>query len=87
LAESHTILWYLADGTPYLPSDPFARAQVLQWMCFEQYSHEPNVAVVRFIVAYAGEHGVPEREIERRRREGYKAPAGMERWLAASNVL
>src|SRR6266542_3488652 len=41
LAESDAILWYLADGTPYLPEDKFERAQVLQWMFFEQYSHEP----------------------------------------------
>ena len=47
LAESNAILWYLADGTRYLPEDAFERAQVLQWMFFEQYSHEPYVAVVR----------------------------------------
>ncbi len=48
LAESNAILWYLADGTPWLPDDRLARAQVLQWMFFEQYSHEPNIAVARF---------------------------------------
>ena len=47
LAESNAILWYLADDTPYLPSDRFDRASVLQWMFFEQYDHEPYVAVVR----------------------------------------
>ena len=45
LAESNAILWYLAEGTPFLPADPLARALALQWMFFEQYSHEPNVAV------------------------------------------
>jgi glutathione S-transferase len=48
LAESNAILCYLADGTPFLPSDRLERARVLQWMSFEQYSHEPNIATVRF---------------------------------------
>ena len=49
LSESNAILNFLADGTPYLPDDAWLRAQVLQWMFFEQYSHEPYVAVARFI--------------------------------------
>jgi len=48
LAESNAICWWLAEGTPLLPDDRLARAQVLQWMFFEQYSHEPNIATVRF---------------------------------------
>jgi glutathione S-transferase len=48
LAESNAILFHLAEGTPLLPEDRFARAKALQWMFFEQYSHEPYVAVVRF---------------------------------------
>jgi glutathione S-transferase len=48
LAESNAILCYLADGTPFLPADRLERARVLQWICFEQYSHEPNIATVRF---------------------------------------
>jgi len=48
LPESNAILAYLADGTPWLPDDRLARAQVLSWMFFEQYSHEPNVATLRF---------------------------------------
>ncbi len=55
LAESGAILWYLADGTDYLPADAYERAQVLQWMFFEQYKHEPKVAVVRFRMHYAAE--------------------------------
>jgi len=47
LGESGAILWYFADGTRYLPTDPFERAKVLQWMFFEQYSHEPYIAVAR----------------------------------------
>ena len=49
LSESNAILSFLADGTAYLPADAWLRAQVLQWMFFEQYSHEPYVAVARFI--------------------------------------
>jgi glutathione S-transferase len=48
LAESNAILWHLAEGTPYLPEDRFQRAKVLQWLFFEQYSHEPYIAVLRF---------------------------------------
>src|SRR5690606_17395693 len=49
LAESNAILCYLAEGSPYLPAGRFARAQTLQWLFFEQYSHEPYIAVARFI--------------------------------------
>jgi glutathione S-transferase len=48
LGESNAILWYLADGTEYVPTDRYERAQVLQWQFFEQYSHEPYIAVARF---------------------------------------
>ena len=48
LPESNAILWYLAEGTPFLPEGRLERAQALQWMFFEQYSHEPNVATLRF---------------------------------------
>ncbi|MFT5441182.1 MAG: glutathione S-transferase, partial [Myxococcota bacterium] len=48
LAESNAILLYLAENTPLLPKDPYERALAIQWMFFEQYSHEPYIAVVRF---------------------------------------
>jgi glutathione S-transferase len=48
LGESNAIVWYFAEGTQYLPDDRFERAQVLQWQFFEQYDHEPNIAVARF---------------------------------------
>jgi glutathione S-transferase len=54
LAESGAILWYFGDGTRFVPEDPYERAQVLQWMFFEQYDLEPAIAVVRFWVAYSG---------------------------------
>src|ERR1700753_4209843 len=71
LAESDAILLYLAEGTEYLPEDRYERAQVWQWMFFEQYSHEPNIAVLRFC-AHAGiDPG--ERERARLLKGGYQA--------------
>jgi glutathione S-transferase len=80
LAESNAILFYFAQGTPYLPEDRYELAQVLQWLFFEQYSHEPNIAVVRFWVAYSGAPPAEE-EIEAKRRAGYAALDAMERHL------
>jgi glutathione S-transferase len=53
LGESNAILWYFGDGTAYVPTDPYERAQVLQWQFFEQYQHEPAIAVARFLIAYS----------------------------------
>ena len=52
LAESNAILWYVASGTRLVPDEPLQAAQVLQWMFFEQYSHEPYVATSRFIIKH-----------------------------------
>jgi glutathione S-transferase len=81
LAESNAILFYFAQGTPYLPQDRYELAQVLQWLFFEQYSHEPNIAVVRFWVAYSGAPPADD-EVEAKRRAGYAALDAMERHLA-----
>jgi glutathione S-transferase len=86
LAESDAILVYFAEGTPYLPEDRYERAQVLQWLFFEQYSHEPHLAVVRFLVAVSGAPP-SEEELERRRRPGYAALDAMERHLATREFL
>ncbi len=86
LAESNAILWYFAHDTPYLSQDPYERARTLQWMFFEQYSHEPNIAVVRFWVAFAAERP-PEAEIESRRLAGYAALDAMERGLSGRAFL
>ena len=53
LPESDAIIWYLAEGTRFLPDDRRLRAEVLQWMFFEQYTHEPNIATVRFWITHA----------------------------------
>ncbi|WP_029007638.1 glutathione S-transferase family protein [Azospirillum halopraeferens] len=79
LPESNAILWYLAEGTPFLPDDRLGRAQVLQWMFFEQYSHEPNIATVRFWIT----HHVPMTEertlaLPTKRKQGYDALGVME---------
>lgn len=80
LAESNAIIWYFAEGTPFLPDDRFERAKVLQWLFFEQYDHEPTLAVVRFWVAFAATPP-PAAEIETRRAAGYRALDAMEREL------
>jgi glutathione S-transferase len=74
------------DGGAYVPDDPFARAKVLQWLFFEQYSHEPYIAVVRFWVAVA-QAPPAEAVLEERMRGGYAALDAMERHLARSPFL
>ncbi|UEM20436.1 glutathione S-transferase family protein [Skermanella mucosa] len=88
LPESNAILHYLADGTPYLPADRFAHAQVLQWMFFEQYSHEPNIATVRFWLTH-GVEMTPWREesVVQKRIAGYAALDVMEAHLALNRFF
>ena len=86
LAESDAILCYFAEGTPYLPDDRYERAQVLQWLFFEQYNHEPNIAVVRFWVAIA-DAPAPEAELAARRRGGHAALRAMEGHLAEGRAF
>jgi glutathione S-transferase len=86
LAESNAILCYLAEGTPLLPDDRLERARVLQWLFFEQYSHEPYIAVVRFWVCFAADPP-GSAQIEERRRGGYAALEAMERHLAGRSFL
>jgi len=87
LGESNAILWYLGDGTPYVPTDPYERAQVLQWQFFEQYSHEPYLAVVRFWLAYSG---TPEKfadQIPAKMKGGHAALDAMEKHLTSKTFL
>jgi len=79
LAESDAILFYLAEGTRYLPDDRYERAQVLQWCFYEQYSHEPHVAVARFWVSYL-KTSDPQK-LEEKLKAGYKALDAMEAHL------
>jgi glutathione S-transferase len=86
MSESNAIINYFAEGTPYLPEDRFERAQVLQWQFFEQYDHEPNIAVARFLLAYSGRNP-SESDLEAQRRGGYRALDAMEGHLAERQFL
>jgi glutathione S-transferase len=91
LAESNAILFHLAEGTPYLSADAFARAQALQWMFFEQYSHEPNIAVVRywhhFIWNEVKDDPYFQRGLTERTEKGYQALNVMEGHLGANDFF
>ncbi len=87
LAESGAILWYFGESTSFVPSDPYERAQVLQWMFFEQYDHEPAIAVVRFWVAYSGRPDAFADRIDERRAAGYRALQAMESHLTRRAFL
>jgi glutathione S-transferase len=87
LGESNAILWYFGDGTRFVPDDAFARAQVLQWLFFEQYDHEPALAVVRFWLSYSGTPEAFTDRVEERRAAGYRALAAMERRLRNAGYL
>ena len=52
--KSNAALWYLAEGTRFLPHDPFERADALRWLFWEQYNHEPNIATLRYWATYGG---------------------------------
>ena len=82
LAESNAILCYLADGTPLLPADRWQRAQVLQWLFFEQYSHEPYIAVARFICRYLPADTPRRADLPRLVERGHQALGVMERHLS-----
>ena len=81
LAESNAILWYLAEGTSFVPTDKLGRAQVLQWMFFEQYSHEPYVATPRYIVKHLPADHPRRAELPDRLARGRAALAVMETHL------
>ena len=81
LGESGAILWYFAEETAFVPEDRYERAQMLQWMFFEQYDHEPALAVVRFWVAYSGRPEAFADRLEERMAAGYRALDAMERHL------
>jgi glutathione S-transferase len=82
LGESGAILWYFAEGTRFVPEDPYERAQVLQWMFFEQYDLEPALAVVRFWVAYSGRPEEFADRLPERTKAGQRVLATLERHFA-----
>jgi glutathione S-transferase len=79
LAESGAIIWYLAEGSKLLPDDKWGRAEAHQWMFFEQYSHEPYIAVMRLLKTYA----TP--EVQEKRKGEF--PFLVERGYAALDVM
>ncbi|MFO1473724.1 MAG: glutathione S-transferase family protein [Lysobacterales bacterium] len=83
LVESNAILCWLADGTRFLPADPWAKAQALSWMFFEQYSHEPYIAVARFICGWTPADSPRRAELPKLRERGHAALAVMEKHLSA----
>lgn len=85
LSESNAILYYLAQGTPYWPGDVWRQAQVLRWMNFEQYSHEPNIATPRFWLTHLGMNEERERMIGAKQAQGKAALAVMEAHLAEND--
>jgi glutathione S-transferase len=87
LAESNAILFYLAEGTYFLPEDRLARARALQWMFFEQYSHEPYVAVARFWLKHMDLDEKRRAELAERQDKGRAALGVMERHLAEHDFL
>jgi glutathione S-transferase len=85
LFESNAIIVYLAEGTQFLPADKFERGQVMQWLFFEQYSHEPYIASVRFLVMYPQVSDDRRMIIDLMRRRGYDALDVMEGHLKSND--
>ena len=76
LAESNAMLLHLAEGSAWLPSDPYLRAKTYEWLFFEQYSHEPYIATVRFWVKHAGKAQEKAQEIVDRTARGPRSARG-----------
>jgi len=87
LTESNAILNFLAEGSEFLPQNPYLRAQVLQWQFFEQYSHEPFIATARYINKYLGLPEDRRAEYEAKQEGGHTALSVMEQQLSQSDFL
>ncbi|MDZ8261725.1 glutathione S-transferase family protein [Nostoc sp. ChiQUE01b] len=87
LAESNAILVYLSEGTEFLPYDRFLRAQVLQWLCFEQCSHEPFIATSRFWISILGKAEKYSEAIKQKREPGYAALNLMDKHLTSQDFF
>ncbi len=81
LSESNAILFYLSEGTQFFPNDAWERAKVMQWLFFEQYSHEPFIATSRFWISILGKGDEYRDAINQKREPGYAALTVMERHL------
>ena len=87
LSESNAILYYLSQGTEYFPQDKYQQAQVMQWLFFEQYSHEPNIATPRFWITELKQADKYQEQIEQKRKLGYKALDVMEQHLKSRDYF
>jgi glutathione S-transferase len=87
LSESNAMLCYLAEGSPLLPDDRYARARVMQWLFFEQYSHEPYIATVRYWIHYLGKREEWADKIREARTKGYAALAVLETQLRKTDFI
>ncbi|MEM7017911.1 MAG: glutathione S-transferase family protein [Pseudomonadota bacterium] len=87
LFESNAILHYLADNTDYLPSNKLEHARTLQWMFFEQYSHEPFIATSRYILLYLKGAETHKHILDEKREPGYNALGVMERHLQENDYF
>ena len=90
IAESNAACFYLADGSPLIPTDRFDRADMLRWMFFEQYSHEPNIATLRLWLAFVGIEALTDSQrsqISAKRTAGNAALKLMDQHLASRDWL
>lgn len=87
LAESNAILFYLSQRTEFLPSDHLLRSQILQWLFFEQYSHEPYIATSRYWISLLGKAEEYRSSIEQKRQPGYAALVVMETHLTSHSFF
>jgi len=87
LAESNAIIWFFGESTRFVPEDRFARAQVLQWLMWEQYEHEPTVSVARFLKTYSGRADWWEARREDLTKRGERALATLEHHLDGRDWL
>lgn len=87
LAESNAILWYLASNTHFVPENNFEQSQVLQWMFFEQFSHEPNIATPRYWISILKKEDEYKEQIKQKTKLGYAALDIMEQHLKKNNYF
>jgi glutathione S-transferase len=87
LTQSNAILWYFARDTEHLPDQTLAQTRVLEWMFFEQYSHEPVIATARFWLKYLNAEEEYREKLDENRPKGYRALTVMEEHLAGHDWL
>ena len=87
LAESNAILYYLSQETAFFPQDKYAQAQVMQWLFFEQYSHEPNIATARYWISIIQQPEKYQEQLKQKHRLGNAALQVMEQHLNNHNFF